>query len=218
MNKNQLPDYSPTYIKRLISEGEHQKLDFKFEISDSRKIAKTFSAFANTDGGGLLVGVKDNGAIAGVRSDEEYYMIEAAANMYCKPNMPFKIKKWLVETKNLLEITIEPITSICYAKDEKNAWLAYIRVNDQNILANKVWIEVRKRKAKPRGTFIEYSKNEKVLLSYLSNNENITLSKFIRIGNVTRPEAEKVLINLASLDIIAVNLTDKGAFYKLMNL
>lgn len=215
MNKNQLPDYGPTYIKRLIAEGEHQKLDFKFEISDSRKIAKTFSAFANTDGGRLLVGVKDNGVIAGVRSDEEYYMIDAAANMYCKPEIFFKVKKWLVESKNLLEIIIEPTSAVCYAKDEKGSWLAYIRVNDQNILANKIWLEVRKRKGKPRGTFIEYSKNEKVLLSYLSNNESITLSKYTRICNITKTEAEKVLINLASLNIIELKLTDKGAFYKL---
>ena len=73
------------YIHALIAEGEHQQQDFKFEISDARKIAKTLSAFANTDGGKLLIGVKDNGKIAGVRSDEEQYMIEAAAGLYCSP-------------------------------------------------------------------------------------------------------------------------------------
>ena len=67
------------YIHALIAEGEHQQQDFKFEISDARKIAKTLSAFANTNGGRLLIGVKDNGKIAGVRSEEEKYMIEAAA-------------------------------------------------------------------------------------------------------------------------------------------
>ena len=72
------------YIQRLISEGEHVHQDFKFEISDARKIAKSISAFANTEGGRLLVGVKDNGKIAGVRSEEEIYMIEAAAQRYCR--------------------------------------------------------------------------------------------------------------------------------------
>lgn len=59
------------YIHARIAEGEHQQQDFKFEISDARKIAKSLSAFSNTDGGRLLVGVKDNGKIAGVRSEEE---------------------------------------------------------------------------------------------------------------------------------------------------
>ena len=61
------------YIHKLITEGEHQQLDFKFEIADSRKIARTFSAFANTDGGRLLIGVKDNGSISGIRTGREIY-------------------------------------------------------------------------------------------------------------------------------------------------
>ena len=38
-------------IDYFVHEGEHQQQDFKFEISDARKIAKTLSAFSNTDGG-----------------------------------------------------------------------------------------------------------------------------------------------------------------------
>ena len=78
---------SKDYIYKLIEEGEHQQQDFKFEISDARKIAKSLSAFSNTDGGRLLIGVKDNGKIAGVRSEEEIYMIEAAAKLYCQPQV-----------------------------------------------------------------------------------------------------------------------------------
>ena len=72
------------FIDLLISEGEHQQQDFKFEISNAKKIAKSLSAFANTDGGRLLIGVKDNGKIAGIQSEEELYMIEAAADLYKK--------------------------------------------------------------------------------------------------------------------------------------
>ena len=75
------------YIQQLVAEGEHIHQDFKFEISDARKIARSLSAFANTEGGRLLVGIKDNGKIAGIRSEEEIYMIEAAAEMYCQPPM-----------------------------------------------------------------------------------------------------------------------------------
>ena len=73
------------YIQGLIEEGEHEHQDFKFSISDARKIARSVSAFANNDGGRLLVGVKDNGNIAGVRSEEDIYVIEQAAQMYCRP-------------------------------------------------------------------------------------------------------------------------------------
>ena len=56
------------YLDRIIAEGEHERQDFKYSISDARKIARTLSAFANHSGGRLLVGVRDNGSIAGVRN------------------------------------------------------------------------------------------------------------------------------------------------------
>ena len=50
-----------------IGEGEHQRQDFKYKITDSAKLARTISAFANTDGGRLLIGVRDDGVLCGVR-------------------------------------------------------------------------------------------------------------------------------------------------------
>ena len=50
------------FIHRLIQEGEHEHQDFKFQISDARKIARSISAFANNDGGRLLIGVREKGA------------------------------------------------------------------------------------------------------------------------------------------------------------
>ena len=58
------PKNETSYIQKLIAEGEHQKQDFKFAISDIRKIAKSISAFSNTEGGRLLIGVKDNGKMS----------------------------------------------------------------------------------------------------------------------------------------------------------
>ena len=215
MNKNQLANTEQQYIKSLIAKGENQQLDFKFEINDSRKIARTLVAFANTDGGKLLVGVKDNGAISGVRSDEEYYMVEAAANMFCKPEMPFDVKKWIVDKKIVLEISVQQGRNPFFAKDENGKWMAYVRVNDQNILANRVLIEVWKRKKKPHGIFIKYSKNENDLLLYLSENKKISLSKYTRVSKLTIKEAEKILINLLCLDVIQMELSEKGALYSL---
>lgn len=75
------------HILQLVTEGEHVHQDFKFAITDACKIARSLSAFSNTEGGRLLVGVKDNGKIAGIRSAEEIYMIEVAATRYCRPSV-----------------------------------------------------------------------------------------------------------------------------------
>lgn len=126
-------------IEALIEQGEHQQLDFKFEVSDSKKIARTLSAFANTDGGRLLIGVKDNGAISGVRSEEEYFMIEAASKMYTHPEVPFTAKRWDVNGKTVLEVYIAPSHEKPHtAPDKDDKYKAYIRVADENILANEV--------------------------------------------------------------------------------
>lgn len=204
------------YINKLISQREHQQLDFKFEISDSRKIAKTFVAFANTDGGKLLIGVKDNGKIAGVHSEEEKYMAEAAAQMYCSPNVLFDYKEWVVDGKKVLEVTIFKGNDRPYfALNKDDKWKVYIRVNDQNILANKVLINAWKRKASPKGTYINYSDKERLLLEYLENNEFVSMSKFRRFANISVYKAENILTNFLALDIIEIIISEKQIRYKL---
>ncbi len=204
------------YIKNLINQGEHQQLDFKFEIADSRKIAKTLVAFANTDGGKILVGVKDNGAIAGVRSDEEIHMVEAAAQMYCKPQVKFTTREWDIEGKNVLEISVEKdALKPYYAKSKDDKWLVYIRVNDQNLLANKILLRVWGKIKKNSGVRIKYTEAEKFLLQFLKNNNYITLSAFSKKARISRYRAETILVNFIVLKIIDIVFTEKLTFYTL---
>jgi predicted HTH transcriptional regulator len=203
------------YIKKLIGEGEHQQLDFKFEISDSRKIAKTLVAFANTDGGTLLIGVKDNGNIAGVRSEEEYYMVDAAATMYCKPRVPFETRKWDVDGKIVLEVIIARSPAPPhYAQIEPKKWMAYVRVKDENILANSVLLKVWKRKQQKVGILLEFSEKEKLLLKHLETNPSITLSKFCKLGMISRYAAENILANLITLGLLTMVYSNQGFVYQ----
>ncbi|HKL37494.1 MAG TPA: ATP-binding protein, partial [Bacteroidales bacterium] len=167
------------YIFDLIRGGESEILDFKHSITDSKKIARSLVAFANTNGGRLLVGVRDNGSISGIKSDEEYYMVEAAAHLYCKPEIKFSTEIWNIQGKTVLEITIpKSIQKTYYALDKENKWKVYIRVNDQNLLANRILIKVWKQRRKKSGTFVRYTEKEKILLDYLSENQYITFSRF----------------------------------------
>ena len=155
------------YIHALIAEGEHQQQDFKFEISDARKIAKTLSAFANTDGGRLLIGVKDNGKIAGVRSEEEKYMIEAAAQLYCVPEVEYTLQTYIVEGRQVLVATIEETPhKPVYAKDETGKPLAYLRIKDENILATPIHLRVWQQSDSPRGELIRSNNWSMALYSH----------------------------------------------------
>lgn len=193
------------YIRDLISEGEHQQQDFKFEITSARKIAKTLVAFANTDGGRLLIGVKDNGRISGIRSDEEYYMIDAAATMYCRPEVRFDSYHHSVEGKEILEITVRPSDKKPhYARDEDNRWLAYHRVNDNNYLADYILLQVWKRRKRKQGTFIRYTENEKKVMQQLKTAESADLDVLREATGLKNKNLKQVLINLVSLQ--AVNM------------
>ncbi|MFO7924570.1 MAG: ATP-binding protein [Bacteroidales bacterium] len=207
-----------SYLQQMIAGGEGLRLDFKFEISDSKKIARTLSAFANTEGGTLLVGVKDNGRIAGIRSDEEYYMLEAAAQLYCKPEVSFSVRQWQVDGKTVLEARIEKSNAPPhYARSEAGRWLAYIRVQDENILANSIMIRVWKRRGRPKGTLIRYSAKEKILFDYLRENESVTISMFQRIASINMQTAATILVNLIVLDLISITFINKKIVYTLGN-
>lgn len=204
------------YIKRMIAGGENQTLDFKFEVSDYRKIARTLVAFSNTDGGRLLVGVKDNGAIAGVRSEEEYFMIEGAAGIYCKPEVKFEVRNWQVEGRKVMEVIIPPGKDKPYlAQDEEGGWVAYIRQADQNFKAEKMLMQVWERLKSGKTTTIHFRQAEKALLEYLEEHESITQSKFRRLAGLSSQQSERILIDFLMLGLLRIEHVQTGVLFRL---
>ena len=198
------------HIHNLIQQGEHQKLDFKFEITDSKKIARSLVAFANTDGGTLLVGVKDNGVVAGIRTDEEIYMVEGAASLFCKPEVKIRTKEWDINGKKVLEVIIPKSDERPHQAPSKDGeYKVFIRVADQNLLANKILLKVWKRQDKGQGVTIRYREIEKLLMDYLQEEGEITFSKFCRIAGISKYKAETILVNFILLDIIKMVVTEK---------
>ena len=191
------------YICKLIAEGEHQQQDFKFEISDARKIAKTLSAFANTDGGRLLIGVKDNGKIAGIRSAEEQYMIDAAATMYCFPEVSVQMRSFQVEGRNVLMACVgESEHKPVYAKDENGQLLAYLRIKEENILATPVHLRMWQQNVSVRGELMEYTEREHLLLQLLQENKLLSLSQYCKLAKLSRRAAEHLLAKFIRYDIV----------------
>ncbi len=200
----------------MIREGEHQKQDFKFCITDSRKIARSLVAFANTDGGTLLIGVKDNGNIVGVQSDEEYYMVESAARIYSNPPVPFTTRQWQFEGKTVLQVMVEPSSQKPhYAKDDNGKWMAYVRHNDENRLAGKVMIDVWNKQKSLRGITVKVTDAEKFLLKYLENNQFISVSAFARKASLPYRQAEQLLADFIVLGIVQPWFGDTHVLYQL---
>ncbi len=199
-----------SHIHRLIAEGEHQMLDFKFEISDCRKIARSLVAFANTDGGRLLIGVKDNGVISGIRSEEEKHMIETSAQMYCKPEVKYTVKEWNINGKIVLEVIIPKSEGIKHkAPDHYNIYKVYIRVKDENIIANNILVKVWKREKDRNNINITFSEEEKLLLKCLNERKKISFDDFLEISQLKKKAAEDILVNFILIGMVKINMSDK---------
>ena len=207
-------------IKRLILEGENVSLDFKKTISKAEKIAKTLVAFANNQGGRLLIGVADDGSIKGVKSEEEEkYMITKAAHQFCKPAIEPRFEEYLVDDKLVLVAEI-PKSDLKphYALDEQGKWWVYFRVQDKTVLASKILIDVLKKDNHEEGTLISYSEQEKILLEYLDANGRITLKQFSKLTRSAYRKAQKIIVNLILSGIILPHITEKEEYYVMADL
>lgn len=135
-------------VKAWVAEGEHLRQDFKHSVSDAHKIARSVSAFANHSGGRLLIGVKDNGAIAGVRNEEDAYVVETAAQIYCSPAVPVAFHAYSVDTGlTVIVAQIEPVDAPpVYVLEADGTRRAYYRVADENISAHPLMVAAWERR------------------------------------------------------------------------
>ncbi|HEY8929122.1 MAG TPA: ATP-binding protein [Mucilaginibacter sp.] len=202
-------------LKRLIYEGEGVTLDFKKTITSCEKIARTMVSFANNKGGKLLIGVADDGAIKGVKSeDEERYMITRAAHLYARPALEPKFEEVYVDDKLVLIVEIdEGAEKPHYALAEDGKWWVYVRVKDKSVLASKIVVDVLKRSTGPEGVLIEYSNNERAILQYLEKAARITIQECCELLKIGRRKAQKLLVDLILSGIIRINTTEKEEFY-----
>jgi len=207
---------SEKYLKSLIAMGENQELDFKFEISDARKIARTLSAFSNTDGGRLLIGVKDNGKISGIRSEEEYYMVESAASLFCKPEIRFESFRHVVEGKHILEVYIPPVEKKpVYARDERQRWMAYVRVEDENILASVVQLRVWKEEHRSEGEILEFTREHRILLQTPGLTGGASLAQLQKDSGMQRQKLVSLLTALVRFDVMEIRIREGESIFGL---
>lgn len=202
------------FIQRLVDEGEHLHQDFKFAISDAAKIAHSISAFANAEGGRLLVGVKDNGSIAGVRSEEDAYVVEQAAQMYCEPPQQIAIDAFNVgQGTVVLRATIEkshrrPV----YCRESDGRMRAYFRVHDENIVAHPLLVRSWEASA-DSGVPAMFSADDTLLLELIrrSGDDGIDPGEVWRLRHVSRAAADDAVVRLCASGLAEIAYVS-GAF------
>lgn len=137
-----MPKKNDEYIKDLIKSPEGQMLDFKLHISNPEKLAKTLTAFANTEGGKIVIGVSDKKDLIGIDPEEEIFMVEKASTDYCSPPVAidFEIYETNVfighdEAKDIYILIVNVVKSntLHYFKDGTGKKNLYKRLYDRTI-------------------------------------------------------------------------------------
>ena len=203
------------YILSLIREGEHQQQDFKYRVSDACKLAKSVSAFANTDGGRLLIGVRDDGNLSGVRSEEEIYMMHQAAYKYCKPEASIKFDTYHIEGRTIVIATVPPSTrKPIYAIDEEGKKRAYIRINDENIVASPVHLALWRESQNPQGTVMTYDDTIRQLLEAIPTQQ--TLNQIVRQSRLPRYKVISLLARLIRFGTVSWQYTNQQFLFSIV--
>lgn len=202
------------YLFNLIREGEHQQQDFKYRVSDACKLAKSVSAFANTDGGRLLIGVRDDGHLSGVRSEEEIYMMHQAAYRYCKPEPSIKFDTYHVDGRTIVIATVpSSVTRPVCALDEEGRTRAYIRIKDENIVASPVHLALWQEAQKPKGTVMSYNETVKKLLAVITDRQ--TLNQLVRRSSLPRPRVVTLLARLIRFGVVQWEYADQKFLFSI---
>jgi predicted HTH transcriptional regulator len=203
-------------LQDLIDQGEHVNQDFKFRIDDQRKIARTLCAFANTSGGRLLIGVKDNRKIAGCNPEEEFHMLEGAASVFCQPELKITSKIWQEDFRLVLEVRVAKSENGPHkAKDDDGKWKPYIRIKDKTTAVNKilewVWIEQKRKTARPE----HFGEDELQLLKSIGKFQPVTLSKLYRESKLPLRRVDRLLVLFICWELVDMMFENDGIYYRL---
>jgi len=202
------------YLISLIREGEHQQQDFKYRVTDALKLAKSVSAFANTDGGRLLIGVRDDGQMSGVRSEEEIYMMHQAAYRYCRPEASIKFDTFHIDGRTIVIATVPPSDKrpVCVVnQDDKPR--AYIRIADENIVASPVHLALWREAQKLQGIVLTYNDDIRNILDVMQGRK--TLNQIVRLSKLPRYKVVILLARLIRFGTAQWEYSDQQFFFSL---
>ena len=204
------------YLQSLILEGEHQQQDFKYRVSDAMKLAKSVSAFANTDGGRLLIGVRDDGHMSGVRDEEEIYMMHQAAYRYCRPEASIKFDTYHVDGRTIVVATVPPSDKrpICAVGDD-NRQRAYIRIADENIVASPIHLAIWRESQNPQGSMMTYTDTVRKLIDAMQG-QRLTLNQLVRRSAISRQKVITLLARLIRFHVAQWEYADQQFLFSLV--
>ncbi len=206
----------------MVNQGEGELLEFKRKANYPEKIVREMVAFANSKGGHLLIGVDDNGTIAGLKfAEEDQFVIEKAIEKHIKPKIRYRYEYIPVTEKrsvihyHIYESRRKPAY---YISEPGKRGKAILRIEDKSVQASREMVEILKRINRKRSIPIHFGEKEKLLMQHIDTNGKITLEEFRAISGLSKSRASGILVQLVVSNILQVIVNEKDDFYTVKSL
>lgn len=203
-------------LAKLVSQGEGSQLEFKRKAAYPDKIVREMIAFANSRGGTLLVGVGDDGSLAGLKDPEGEAHVIRESLKKCSP--PLRVTEEFIPIGNsrtvLSYLIPESLTKPHYQQFENDRH-CFVRVNDQSIRASREMREIIRRERSRKDVKFHYGEHEDFLMKYLADHSTITLKEFIALRGVKKIYASRKFVLLVLADVLTIKPHEKGDIYSL---
>ena len=92
-------------LERLIRQGETPEVGFKSSVPGPQDVAKNVSAFANSTGGMLILGVREPGEVVGIDEQQARQAIEAA-KQYLSPVPAMNVQTLSVQGRAVVVVEV----------------------------------------------------------------------------------------------------------------
>ncbi|OEK06682.1 AlbA family DNA-binding domain-containing protein [Roseivirga misakiensis] len=206
------------HLSRITIKGEGQFLEFKKKANYPEKIVKEIVAFANSNGGKLLLGVDDDGTISGTRNIEgEAFVLEKAIEELIKPHIDYQLELLKINDKkgvaifNIPEGSQKPYRASENTQQEIGT--AFIRCGDESVKASKEMRQILKRKNDARDERFNYGEKEKILMQLLEQDKFTNVSTFAKQANIPKFIASRTLVKLVLANLLTIEPSAQGDKY-----
>lgn len=181
-------------LQELLARPESVTLEFKREAESPIPIAKILSAFANTSGGWLVLGIADDKSLRGIASEKDtMQVLEAASDHLIEPPLLVRFKAIVEHERTILLVRVDESPEKPHkARNNRGDWVTYVRTKDKSVPAGSAagkWL----RQEQPADYDLVQSYPVRRLLEYLQKNERITARQFAQLVNMSEYRASKLL-------------------------
>jgi predicted HTH transcriptional regulator len=108
---------NPDAIQELIAQGESETVEFKTVVRNPSVLSQNLSAFANTNGGTLLVGIQEPDIVVGADEKQVQHVLDRSRKQLSSP-IDVDVQTVTVDQKPVVALAVHPSKSIVFCNGQ----------------------------------------------------------------------------------------------------